>query len=233
MATILNDADDGLNPRDLRWIRQHKNKKGVGGARFLDVPGVKYPDEVLSCKNARGARVRDKAGKVLTQPKKNWLTTAECASLLGCTLAAARLTMMRAKARRDLVKAPHEVPRLYWDNAAVAKLLDDRLPLLKELPEGAVSSDEACAMLGVCRSSVFRYVKRGYITESRCRLFAPNVGTRKVCFYDRKELEEKLPFFREMKEHYTAQAMKPEQRFEEWQRRQGGFNGKGKMGKKK
>ena len=176
--------------------------RGVGGVRLYNIPGVVYPKEMLEAPKER----RQKSGKPYTTVPAWGITTRAAAQMLDCTLAAARLTMQRHKVTYRLVEEPRNVPRLYWNRAQVEKIVESRLPLVKKIPAKMMSSEEAVRLLGVCRSSLYRYARKGRIREYQVRLMT-DAGTRKVSLFlkaDVRRLAANLNAIREFERQAEA-----------------------------
>lgn len=158
--------------------------RGVGGIRLIDMPGVTYPESVLS-----GRRGTDStSGKPHARPPDWGVSTREAASMLGISSRATRALLTRHKSECCLVSRPGRCACMYWDRRVVERVLSRRLPLVSKPPEKLCSSSEACYILVVSRSSLSRYVKQGLLREFRVRIATPT-GIRVMACYKRSEVK--------------------------------------------
>lgn len=95
--------------------------------------------------------------------------------------------LSRRKTRRLLVREPGGALRAYWDIKAVLDVREHRAPLVADVPEKMCSSIEACCILMVARSSLYRYVKQGILREFRVRRHAHG-GVRVESYFLRNEV---------------------------------------------
>lgn len=156
---------------------------GVGGVRLFDIPGVVYPKEML--RPARGMS-RD-SGKPYSKVPSWGIDTATAAGMLHSSRSSARAVLHRHKIGYRLVAVSGGPPRLYWRRKQVEALAARRGPLVKQCPARMVDSVTARAMLGVGRSTLYRYVHRRLLHEKQVRLVTPR-GTRVKAYYLRSEV---------------------------------------------
>lgn len=164
----------GFLPRTLR---------GVGGVRLINMPGVIYPEEVLH--GPRGAVTG--SGKAHDKIPRWGVTSRQAAEMLGVTVRSARAILSRSNSKCQLVALPGEVACMYWDRRAVARLVAKRLPLVRKVPEKLCPAREACYILLISRSTLYRYVRRGLLKEYRMR-HATETGVRVVTYYLRADV---------------------------------------------
>ena len=158
---------------------------GVGGARLFNIPGVVYPKEMLITK----AGFNHKDGKPYTDPPLHWgITTNEAARLLGSTPSAARSWLHRHKIPFRIVCEEGQVMRLFWRKQSVLKHANMRLPVLSQRSEELVDSAETLRILGVGRSTLYRYEQRGQLNVVKVRI-STSRGMRTCSFYKRAEVE--------------------------------------------
>lgn len=156
---------------------------GVGGVRLFDIPGVVYPKEML--RPARG--MNRGSGKPYDKVPSWGIDTATAAGMLRSSRSSARAVLHRHKVGYRLVSVPGGPPRLYWRRSQVEALAARRGPLVKQCPARMVDSVTARAMLGVGRSTLYRYVHRRLLHEKQVRLVTAR-GTRVKAYYLRSEV---------------------------------------------
>ncbi|MBR3903510.1 MAG: hypothetical protein IKJ29_07635 [Akkermansia sp.] len=147
------------------------------------MPGVIYPEEVLH--GPRGAVTG--SGKAHDKIPRWGVTSRQAAEMLGVTVRSARAILSRSNSKCQLVALPGEVACMYWDRRAVARLVAKRLPLVRKVPEKLCPAREACYILLISRSTLYRYVRRGLLKEYRMR-HATETGVRVVTYYLRAEV---------------------------------------------
>ena len=156
---------------------------GVGGARLIDMPGVRYPDSML-----HGRRGSDESsGKAYALPPAWGMSSRQAAEALGVSVRTARALLNRHKARYRLVLQRGRPACLYWERNVVKRLLASRMPLVRKIPAKLCSAAEACCILMVARSTLFRYVKQGALQEYKIR-YATDSGVRLLSHYLRADV---------------------------------------------
>lgn len=156
---------------------------GVGGVRFFDMPGVVYPKEVLRV--PRG--MNRESGKPYTKIPSWGIDTATAAKLLRSSCSSARAVLHRHNVGYRRVAVQGGAPRLYWRRSQVEAIAARRGPLVKQCPARMVDSETARQMLGIGRSTLYRYVKRKLLHEKQVRLVTAR-GTRVKAYYLRAEV---------------------------------------------
>ena len=156
---------------------------GVGGARLIDMPGVRYPDAMLHARRGTDER----SGKAHTVPPDWGMSSRQAAEVLGLSVRTARALLNRHKARYRLVFQKVRPACLYWEKTVVKRLLAARPPLVQKIPEKLCSSTEACCILMVSRSTLFRYVKQAVLQEYKIR-HATESGVRELSYYLRADV---------------------------------------------
>ncbi|MCQ2365016.1 MAG: hypothetical protein MJ051_05635 [Akkermansia sp.] len=156
---------------------------GVGGVRLFDLPGVVYPKEML--RPARGMNRGN--GKPYNKIPEWGIDTAEAAGLLRSSRSSARAVLHRHKVAYRLVSVQGGPPRLYWRRSQVEALAARRVPMVKGCPKRMVDSVTAREMLGIGRSTLYRYVQKKLLHERQVRLVTPK-GTRLKAYYLRAEV---------------------------------------------
>lgn len=143
-------------------------------ARWESVPGVVYPAP-------RGAEVT--RGET---PSAKWMSSEEAAEKLGTTAGAARTRLHRHKVKHKLFALPCGI-RMYWERSGVMALAD-KLPT-GDVPEGMLTTREACERLGIGRMSLRRYEQVGELHPLRRRVNSGAYGKRLQNYYDEAEIE--------------------------------------------
>lgn len=167
----------------MRPLSLPRTLKGVGGIRLINMPGVKYPDKVLYGK--KGTDVS--TGKPYEVVPPCSVSSKEAASMLGLPLRSARSILNRNRVKCMLVAQAGKTACMYWDRKGVEHLLSLRLPMVQQIPESYCTAKEACCILVVARSSLTRYVQRGWLKEHPLRLLTQS-GVRTLSFFLRAEV---------------------------------------------
>lgn len=162
-----------------------RRRLGVGGIRLYDHPGIRYPKELFVVR--RGMNRRN--GRPFTDNNDWGVTSREAGRMMGCTAAAARVWLRRRRVPYRFVKSPGCVTTLYWSKARVAALVDSRLPITsRSATSSLITTAEALRILGVSRSSLYRYQIRGLLRAKYVRSLSSR-GLRKCIHYYRSEVE--------------------------------------------
>lgn len=159
--------------------------RGVGGVKLFNIPGVVYPKEILRVKEG----LDKKSGRPYASPPVGWgVTTTQAARMLGSSVSAARAWLHRHRVPYRIVCEEKQSTRLFWHKKRIETLMQKRLPILKQRPAEMLSSAEALHSLGVGRSTLYRYEKRGLLSVTKVR--KPSAyGMRPACYYKRAEVE--------------------------------------------
>ncbi len=157
--------------------------RGVGGVRLINMPGVEYPSEVL---HVRAGHNRSNGRPFKERP--DWgISTSEAAALLHCSTSAARSTLHRKRVRCRVVSNAGIPRALFWDRKQVDALVGLRHPIIESPPDKFLTPDEACRMLAVGRSSLYRYAKRRWLRPLHVRQKTAQ-GMRHRVYYRRAEV---------------------------------------------
>lgn len=156
---------------------------GVGGIRLISHPGVIYPREMLRSRPG----MKRKTGVAYAKAPAWGITTREAARLLMCSPTAARQRLHRRKILYHLVKRTDGPPAIYWKFSQVEKLANELHPFLKKPPCKLLDSIEAARLLGLARSALYRYTKKGTLNVFNVRVMTPK-RPRNRCFYRRREI---------------------------------------------
>lgn len=172
-----------------------RDMKRACDQRWLCVPGVHYAPTTED-------RVRQKDVPWLVRHKKkhrvafsipSWaVSTKEAAEMLGVSMWTTRKLLHSARVRCVVVKRPGLSPTLCWDR----KRVQERAARVQELlvdavPDGMVDYKEALALLGVGRSTLYRYVRSGKLHEHKVIMDYPKEfgGRRLKSYFSRDEVE--------------------------------------------
>lgn len=157
---------------------------GAGGVRLYDIPGVIYPDYMLSDK-----KKLERGGSVILSTPPSWaISTREAARILGCNPSSARELLHRKRVRFCRVAIGPCPPTAYWDRGAVRRLAKKRRPVISDLPERLVNTTEAAQVLQVSKNTLCRYARSGYLQKIRLRTRRED-GARLRNYYLRSEVE--------------------------------------------
>lgn len=157
---------------------------GAGGVRLYDIPGVIYPDYMLTDK-----KKQERGGCVILSAPPSWaIPTREAARILGCNPSSARELLHRKRVRFCRVAIGPCPPTAYWDKGAVRRLAKKRRPVISELPERLVSTTEAAHELQISRNTLCRYARAGYLQKIRLRTRKED-GARLRNYFLRGEVE--------------------------------------------
>lgn len=167
---------------------------GVGGVRLFDSPLVKYPDEVLKARRGMDR----KTGKPATTVPRWGITTEAAAQMLHSSCSSARAVLHHHKVGYLLVAVEGGQPRLYWRRKQVEALAASRGMIVDKAPARMVDSETACKMLGIGRSTLYRYVKRRLLKEKQVRLMTAR-GTRHKAYYLKAEVAKLAAKVREIR----------------------------------
>ena len=157
---------------------------GAGGVRLYDIPGVIYPDYMLSDK-----KKQERGGSVILSTPPPWaIPTREAARILSCNPSSARELLHRKRVRFCRVAIGPCPPTAYWDRGAVHRLAKKRRPVITDLPERLVNTTEAAQELQVSKNTLCRYARSGYLQKIRLRTRRED-GARTRNYYLREEVE--------------------------------------------
>lgn len=166
------------------WLARKRKLVGINGRRFFNIPGVIYPQEVLTAKPGHNPRT----GRPHTTPPAWGMNTAEASQLLQCSAAAARIHLHRHNIRFQIVQIKGQPRQIYWSRRQIARLVKQRVPSTPDTPAGYLSSVDVANMLGVSRTTLMRYSKRGLLHPLELRKQTP-YGLRTQYFYPEREVQ--------------------------------------------
>lgn len=163
---------------------------------ILSVSGVTLTDEAKEAerrmqdyeKGIRHYVYASKTYKSINHVPDGYISTKDASQLLCCTMAATRMFCEKHHIKTYLVWLPGKVPSFYMPEKEIRKYADQRAPLVTEVPKGWLRADDAVAILGIARATLYRWVRRGQIEEKQVRL-KTDLGTRKITLYKPEEVE--------------------------------------------
>lgn len=156
---------------------------GVGGVRLYNIPGVTYPDEMLHTKRGTSRS----SGQPFRKVPAWGISTAAAAEMLGSSCSSARSVLHRHKVGFRRVAVEGAPPCLYWRREQVEALVKQREPAVRQCPKRMMDSETARSLLGVGRSTLYRYVRKKLLREYRVRLVTEK-GARIKTYYLRAEV---------------------------------------------
>lgn len=112
--------------------------------------------------------------------------------MLGASFSSTRATLHRARVKCVVVKKPGMTPTLCWDRKRVQeRAARIHAMLVSEPLKGCIPSDEAIGILGVGRSTLYRYVRSGKLREHKVIMGYPKEfgGNRLKSYFSRDEVE--------------------------------------------
>lgn len=167
-------------------VRHHdipRTLRGVGGIRLIDHPGVHYPQHILNAPPGMNKRT----GLPYELPPEGSISTAEAARLLGISISTARGLLHRRGVNFCIVKHSSGQLRVYWRRSDILDYEGSLPPLREAIPPGMVETREALQLLGVGRSSLYRYVRSRKLQQFRFRINSGR-GLRVKLLYHRAEV---------------------------------------------
>lgn len=157
---------------------------GMGGIRLINVPGVRYPDRLFHAE----AGMNPSTGQPYDRPLYNTVSTAEAAKILGRGNSSSHALLRKKDIPFYYVRQKGDGKKLmYWDREAVKSLIKGLPPVQKKLPPTMIKARDAILLLGVVRSTLYRYVASGKLTEIRRRVMTAK-GYRHQCLYLKSEV---------------------------------------------
>lgn len=165
------------DPEFMRFMRQ----RSQGGARRFDgIAGVSYPKE---------ERVRagsTKKNPLQKRPRWPFVTIREAAEMLHASASSTRTVLNRHKVRFCFCRSVCNGLTKCWNKKDVQEIADHRSELVSSIPKKFCDSVEALEILGVGRSTLYRYVQSGKLHEKQVRMMTKR-GTRQKSLYLRSE----------------------------------------------
>lgn len=157
---------------------------GMGGIRLISIPGVKYPDRLFQAEEGMNPRT----GQPYDRPLYNTISTAEAAKMLGRSNSSAHAFLRKNDIPFYYVRMKEDGKKLmYWDRETVKRVIKRLPPVQKKLPQTMVNARDALLLLGVVRSTLYRYVASGKLSEIRRRVMTGR-GYRHQCLYLKSEV---------------------------------------------
>lgn len=161
-----------------------RTKRGLGGIRLLDHPGVFYPKSVL----VAAPGMHPNTGKPYRKPPANTISSAGAAALFGICTSAMRLRLHRHKVRFYFVRESVRAVTLYWSLRQVQALHAKVVEFSATPPRGMVDWRRAIEMLPCSRTSLQRHARNGRVRVRRLRGNTAS-GTQTICYYNVADLK--------------------------------------------
>ncbi len=156
---------------------------GKGGIKLINLPGVIYPDSVLNTSPGTDKRT----GKAYAKAPSWGITTREAMRLLHCSAPAVRRKLNARKVKFHRVRRPDGPPEIYWNRKQVEEIAKNSAPIVKTQPAKLLNTEDALALLGLARSALYRYTRKGRLAATVVRIMTPR-GLRNRCFYRRSQI---------------------------------------------
>ncbi len=175
--------------------------KGLGGKRYIDIPGVSYPDELFIAKEGHCPLT----GRFYEEKQQDGLSTREAAHILRSSLSSARAILHKYKIGYRIVCKDGRPPIIYWNGEEVEDLAEKKPQCISpdESPH-LMGIVEAANYIGVGRSTIQRAIAKGKLGRVYARV-ASEKGTRVRCFLRRSEVVK-------MRQERRAEELRREQR---------------------
>lgn len=129
---------------------------------FKDIPGVKYPEPDDKVRTRGRLRVTD---DTIPYDEQKWILSSDAAKMFECSGNAVRALLHRRKVKTVKAKVGHAAS-LAWDREAVQRayteLTKNRVNGGKE---GYLEVSEVCKILGIPRSTLYRYTEAGMFSK--------------------------------------------------------------------
>ncbi len=167
--------------------------KGVGGKRYLDIPGVIYPEKILRIRPG----YNPKDGKPYQEAPEWGISSREAAAILKCTSSAARAMLHQSKVPFRVVMDGKSPKKLYWNREAVLRVAGKRKPMVTKVSPRLVDSREALAILGRGRTALHRFTESGKLHPLQVRSSSES-GVRLRNYYLRAEVVKLKHYLRAM-----------------------------------
>lgn len=175
--------------------------RGVGGIRLIDHPGVHYPRHILNVPPGMNKRT----GLPYELPPEGSVSSAEAARLLGVSLATVRGLLRRRGVNFCIVKNSTGQLSVYWRRSEILDYEGSLPPLRQTIPPGMLETREALQLLGVGRSSLYRYVQSRKLRQYRFRINTRR-GLRVKLLYSRAEVRHLGDHMRAMRAYQSELA---------------------------
>lgn len=156
---------------------------GKGGIKLINLPGVIYPESILNISPGSDKRT----GKAYAKAPSWGITTREAMRLLHCSAPAVRRKLGANKVKFHRVRRPDGPPEIYWNRKQVENIASNSAPIVKTPPVKLLNTEDAIALLGLARSALYRYTRKGKLHVTVARIMTPR-GLRNRCFYRRSEI---------------------------------------------
>lgn len=176
----------------LQSNRPMLTRRGLGGMKLFNIPGVVYPQSVLEAQPGMHPRT----GCPYSKPPPNTLSTGAVAMRLGIRASSARSFLHRHKVRFYIVQYGSSPRMKYWSRHQVQRLLAKMPQQSEKRPRGTLTLRQAMEQLPCTRSTLQRHTANGRVRVVVRRQATP-YGMRAVFYYnaaDVKRLSSYLQF---------------------------------------
>ena len=183
-----------------------RTRRGVGGVKLFNVPGVIYPESLLVAKPG----MNPKTGSPYQLPPPNTVDSVQAGSWFGIKASSARILLHRNKVRFYIVQKNGCSRTLYWSRAQVLRLLKKFPQETLTKPRGMLTLRQAMGRLPCTRSTLQRHTVSGRVRVLPRRIKTTS-GMRIVYFYhagDIKKLGEYLQFCARQRRELSAHGRK-------------------------
>ena len=154
---------------------------GGNGERFYDIPGLVYPKEVLY------PQPIEKDDELSYEVPPWGISTDEAAAMLNCLNSSARVLMRKHGITRVMVRRRMRPPISYWHKGEIEALIQRRVKEVNSMPKQYLNTEEACHLLNISHTTLYRFIRYGKIKGMRVR-FRSEKGIRLRYFFNRSEV---------------------------------------------
>lgn len=161
-----------------------RTKRGLGGIRLLDHPGVFYPKSVLVAPPG----MHPNTGLPYRKAPANTISSAQAAAIFGICTSAVRMHLHRHKVRFYFVRDSAHSITAYWSLRQVQTLHSKVAEFAASPPRGMVDWRRALEILSCSRTTLQRHAANGRVRVRRLRR-PTSSGTQTVCYYNVADLK--------------------------------------------
>lgn len=161
-----------------------RTRRGLGGVKLFDLPGVIYPQSML----AAPPGMHPRTGRPYSRQPRKTVSSELAAKWFGILPSSVRILLHRHKVRYYIVQKDGCPRMVCWSLCQVRRLLEKmpREPARK--PRGMLTLQQAMALLPCTRSTLQRHTAKGRVRVVRRRHMTP-YGMRVVHYYDREDVK--------------------------------------------
>ncbi len=155
-----------------------RTRRGLGGVKLFNIPGVIYPESLLVAKPG----MDPKTGSPYPVPPANTIDSVQAAAWFGILVSSVRILLHRNKVRFYIVQKSGCPRALYWSRAQVLRLLKKFPQVASAKPRGMLTLRQAMERLPCTRSTLQRHTTGGRVRVLPRRVKTP-LGMRIVYYY--------------------------------------------------